>query len=200
MATHGLSLLTAGAALLSVAASVQAADKRPGILVIRGDDIGTENTSYYNRSMTGQFGRNHQADRDEHLPTMHGFDEFLGIANNSIVQYSTGIRAAASRSRSPGNLARAVVLAGFSKSRNAFRMTDMLLLATAIDSGGFACLALERGGEIVNRRKSTGLSHLGDRSDPLFQQTLRLGYPPVQNRRAGGIPGNFAESLFQIPA
>jgi arylsulfatase len=27
---------------------------------------------------TGQFGKNHQGDRDEHLPTMHGFDEFLG--------------------------------------------------------------------------------------------------------------------------
>ncbi|MHC5028108.1 MAG: arylsulfatase [Planctomycetota bacterium] len=28
--------------------------------------------------MTGQFGKNHLGDRDEHLPTMHGFDEFLG--------------------------------------------------------------------------------------------------------------------------
>lgn len=28
--------------------------------------------------MTGQFGKNHQGDRDEHLPTMHGFDEFFG--------------------------------------------------------------------------------------------------------------------------
>jgi len=27
---------------------------------------------------TGQFGKNHQGDRDEHLPTMHGFDEFIG--------------------------------------------------------------------------------------------------------------------------
>ncbi len=27
---------------------------------------------------TGQFGKNHFGDRDEHLPTMHGFDEFLG--------------------------------------------------------------------------------------------------------------------------
>jgi len=28
--------------------------------------------------MTGQFGKNHLGDRDEHLPTMHGFDEFFG--------------------------------------------------------------------------------------------------------------------------
>jgi len=28
--------------------------------------------------VTGQFGKNHQGDRDEHLPTNHGFDEFLG--------------------------------------------------------------------------------------------------------------------------
>ena len=28
--------------------------------------------------MTGQFGKNHLGDRDEHLPTHHGFDEFFG--------------------------------------------------------------------------------------------------------------------------
>ncbi|MFY9991273.1 MAG: arylsulfatase [Rhodoplanes sp.] len=27
---------------------------------------------------TGQFGKNHFGDRDEHLPTIHGFDEFFG--------------------------------------------------------------------------------------------------------------------------
>ena len=27
---------------------------------------------------TGQFGKNHLGDRDEHLPSNHGFDEFLG--------------------------------------------------------------------------------------------------------------------------
>jgi len=27
---------------------------------------------------TGQFGKNHLGDQDKHLPTMHGFDEFLG--------------------------------------------------------------------------------------------------------------------------
>ncbi|WIO75200.1 arylsulfatase [Porticoccaceae bacterium LTM1] len=29
--------------------------------------------------VTGQFGKNHLGDRDEHLPTNHGFDEFYGI-------------------------------------------------------------------------------------------------------------------------
>ncbi|MEH0664916.1 arylsulfatase [Vibrio scophthalmi] len=28
--------------------------------------------------MTGQFGKNHLGDKDEHLPTAHGFDEFFG--------------------------------------------------------------------------------------------------------------------------
>jgi arylsulfatase len=28
--------------------------------------------------VTGQFGKNHLGDRDEHLPTKHGFDEFFG--------------------------------------------------------------------------------------------------------------------------
>jgi len=128
------------------------AQDKPNVLVIWGDDIGTENISHYNRGMmgyqtpnidrvakegifftdyygqqsctagraafisgsvpvrsgmtkvglpgakegwqktdvtmatvmkslgysTGQFGKNHQGDRDEHLPTQHGFDEFLG--------------------------------------------------------------------------------------------------------------------------
>ena len=27
---------------------------------------------------TGQFGKNHLGDRDEFLPTVHGFDEFFG--------------------------------------------------------------------------------------------------------------------------
>ncbi|WP_182869622.1 arylsulfatase [Rhodopirellula sp. JC639] len=135
----------------AICASLRAQEK-PNILVIWGDDIGTENISHYNRGMmgyktpnidriakegvfftdyygqqsctagraafisgsvpvrsgmtkvglpgakegwqktdvtmatvmkslgyaTGQFGKNHQGDRDEHLPTMHGFDEFLG--------------------------------------------------------------------------------------------------------------------------
>ena len=130
----------------------RAAGKKPNILVIWGDDIGTWNISHNNRGMmgyktpnidriaregvsftdyygqqsctagraaflggnvpvrtgmtkvglpgakegwqktdvtiatvlksqgyaTGQFGKNHQGDRDEHLPTMHGFDEFFG--------------------------------------------------------------------------------------------------------------------------
>jgi arylsulfatase len=137
---------------IGVAAPAIAQSKRPNILVIWGDDIGTWNISHNNRGMmgystpnidriaregvgftdyyaqqsctagraafisgsvpvrsgmtkvglpgakegwqktdvtmatvlksqgyaTGQFGKNHQGDRDEHLPTMHGFDEFFG--------------------------------------------------------------------------------------------------------------------------
>ncbi len=132
----------------------EAADKKPNILVIWGDDIGYWNVSAYNQGMmgyktpnidriakegalftdwygqqsctagraafitgqspfrtgllkvglpgarkglqardvtiaellqaqgyvTGQFGKNHLGDRDEHLPTAHGFQEFLGVA------------------------------------------------------------------------------------------------------------------------
>ncbi|QOL24380.1 arylsulfatase [Thalassotalea sp. LPB0316] len=32
----------------------------------------------HNGYMTGQFGKNHLGDQDEHLPTKHGFDEFFG--------------------------------------------------------------------------------------------------------------------------
>ena len=132
--------------------AVSAAEKKPNILVIWGDDIGTWNISHNNRGMmgyqtpnidriakegvaftdyyaqqsctagraafisgsvpvrsgmtkvglpgakqgwqktdvtmatvlkgqgyaTGQFGKNHEGDRNEHLPTIHGFDEFMG--------------------------------------------------------------------------------------------------------------------------
>ena len=150
---YGLSLLTAGATLWGVTASVHAADaKKPNILIIMGDDIGLWNISAYNQGMmgyrtpnidsiakagalftdayaqqsctagraafitgqsgfrtgllkigmpggkegispkdptlaqllkplgymTGQFGKNHLGDRNEFLPTVHGFDEFYG--------------------------------------------------------------------------------------------------------------------------
>jgi arylsulfatase A-like enzyme len=145
----GLALFMAS---LVMAGPALAADKKPNILVIWGDDIGIENISYTNHGMmgyqtpnidriaregvgftdyygqqsctagraafiggivplrngmtkvglpgakegwqkvdvtmatvlksqgyaTGQFGKNHEGDLDEHLPTMHGFDEFLG--------------------------------------------------------------------------------------------------------------------------
>jgi arylsulfatase A-like enzyme len=138
--------------LVAITGFVNAQNKKPNILVIWGDDIGTWNISHNNRGMmgyrtpnidrvasegvsftdyyaqqsctagraafisgsvpvrsgmtkvgmpgakegwqksdvtmatvlkgagyaTGQFGKNHQGDRDEHLPTMHGFDEFMG--------------------------------------------------------------------------------------------------------------------------
>jgi arylsulfatase A-like enzyme len=149
---HSKTLTLAFALITGSALLAGAQNKKPNVLVIWGDDIGTENLSYYNRGMmgyqtpnidrvgkegvfftdyygqqsctagraafingscpvrtgmtkvgipsapegwqktdvtmatvmkslgymTGQFGKNHQGDRDEHLPTMHGFDEFLG--------------------------------------------------------------------------------------------------------------------------
>jgi len=146
-------LAVACMALLTAAMSAQAAaDKKPNILVIMGDDIGNWNVSAYNQGMmgfrtpnidsiakegalftdfygqqsctagraafltgqsgfrigllkigmpggkeglspkdptlaellkplgymTGQFGKNHLGDRNEFLPTVHGFDEFYG--------------------------------------------------------------------------------------------------------------------------
>ena len=65
---HGLSLLvatkrcivglTAGAALLGAAASALAADKKPNILVIMGDDIGWYNPSIYHRGDMGYWTPN----------------------------------------------------------------------------------------------------------------------------------------------
>jgi hypothetical protein len=49
--TNSLSLLTASAALACAVA--QAADKKPNILIIWGDDIGYWNPGCYNRGMMG---------------------------------------------------------------------------------------------------------------------------------------------------
>jgi arylsulfatase len=32
---------------------------------------------------TGQFGKNHLGDHNEHLPTVHGFDEFFATSTTS---------------------------------------------------------------------------------------------------------------------
>jgi arylsulfatase len=48
---HGLSLLAAGAALYGVAATVHAADKKPNILFIMGDDIGWMQPGCYHRGL-----------------------------------------------------------------------------------------------------------------------------------------------------
>ncbi len=149
---YGLSLLAVAAALVCAVSPAQAADKKPNIVVIMGDDIGIWNIGAYSRGMmagrtpnldklakegmlftdyyaeasctagranfitgelpirtgmttvgqagaptglpaeactiatalkaqgyaTGQFGKNHLGDRNEFLPTVHGFDEFFG--------------------------------------------------------------------------------------------------------------------------
>jgi arylsulfatase len=149
---YGLSVVMAAMTFTGAVALVHAADKKPNILVIWGDDIGQFNISAYNMGLmgyktpnidriakegaiftdwygqqsctagraafitgqspirtgltkvglpgapegmkkedptiagllkplgyvTGQFGKNHLGDRDEMLPTQHGFDEFFG--------------------------------------------------------------------------------------------------------------------------
>jgi len=51
---YGLSLLTAGATLYGVSATVQAQDKKPNIVVIMGDDVGIENIGAYNQGLMYQ--------------------------------------------------------------------------------------------------------------------------------------------------
>jgi arylsulfatase A-like enzyme len=41
---------------------------------------------------TGQFGKNHLGDRNEFLPTVHGFDEFSGISTISMPRMNRNTR------------------------------------------------------------------------------------------------------------
>src|SRR5664279_66667 len=50
---YGLTLLTASTALIGAGGKAQAADKKPNILIIWGDDIGGFNISAYNQGMMG---------------------------------------------------------------------------------------------------------------------------------------------------
>ena len=56
---------------------------------------------------TGQFGKNHLGDRDEHLPTNHGFDEFLGNLYHLTPRKSRKTRIISRTPRWPRSLARA---------------------------------------------------------------------------------------------
>jgi arylsulfatase A-like enzyme len=58
---------------------------------------------------TGQFGKNHFGDRNEYLPTLHGFDEFWGYRRStawpnpltSLVRARPGCRRSEARRPSP---------------------------------------------------------------------------------------------------
>ena len=58
--------------------------------------------------VTGQFGKNHLGDQDKHLPTNHGFDEFLAISTTSTLRRSqkpTTTRKIRSSARNSGHAA-----------------------------------------------------------------------------------------------
>jgi hypothetical protein len=50
---YGLTVLTASTALIGAGGTAHAADKKPNILILWGDDIGWFNTSCYNSGMMG---------------------------------------------------------------------------------------------------------------------------------------------------
>jgi len=216
---------------------VEAADKKPNILVIWGDDIGTENISYYNRGMmgyqtpnidrvgkegvfftdyygqqsctagraafingscpvrtgmtkvgipsapegwqktdvtmatvmkslgytTGQFGKNHQGDRDEHLPTLHGFDEFLGNL------YHLNAEEEPENEDYPGDM----VLAGGKTFKEVFGPRGVL-----------HCKADGKGGQTI---KDTGpLSK--KRMETIDEETLAAAKDFIKRQNASGQP------------
>jgi arylsulfatase A-like enzyme len=89
--------LVAGLVLVAGPASAQSPAKKPNIVILWGDDIGWFNVSAYNHGLmgyktpnTGQYGKNHLGDQDDHLPTAHGFDEFFGREYRAAGQEADG--------------------------------------------------------------------------------------------------------------
>jgi arylsulfatase A-like enzyme len=53
---------------------------QPGApLGLKADDVTLAELLKARGYATGQFGKSHVGDRNEHLPTVHGFDEFFGL-------------------------------------------------------------------------------------------------------------------------
>ena len=57
--------------------------------------------------ITGQFGKNHLGDRDEHLPTAHGFGEFYGSLYHLTLSRSRSTRTISKTRRCGKNMPRA---------------------------------------------------------------------------------------------
>ncbi len=66
----GQSPLRVGLATVGLPGAPQGLQKEDPTLAVMLKSLGYK---------TGQFGKNHLGDQDEHLPTAHGFDEFYGI-------------------------------------------------------------------------------------------------------------------------
>ena len=87
---NGLSLLLATAALLSAVALAQAADQKPNILFIMGDDIGMWNIGAYHRGMMAEpLEDNLSFGEQMSVPGRRGFCLF-GIALKSYCQPRQG--------------------------------------------------------------------------------------------------------------
>jgi len=83
---------------------------------------------------SAQIGKNHLGDRNEYLPTVHGFDEFYGILYhlNAIGSQGRGVRSAGPFPHPPFN-----PCVRFSRTR----LTDDLLDMVTLPSGIGWCLA-----------------------------------------------------------
>ncbi|MBL8900125.1 MAG: arylsulfatase [Planctomycetes bacterium] len=112
---------------------------------------------------TGQFGKNHQGDRDEHLPTMHGFDEFLGNL------YHLNAEEEPEHRDYPGNL----VLENGKTFRQVFGPRGVL-----------HCKADGKGGQTI---KDTG-PLTRKRMETIDEETLAAAKEFIQRQHAAGQP------------
>ena len=112
---------------------------------------------------TGQFGKNHLGDRDEHLPTNHGFDEFFGNL------YHLNAEEEPENEDYPGDM----VVAGGMTFQEKFGPRGVIHSWANADG----TQRIEDTGPLTKKRMETVDDETSDRAIAFMEETVKAGKP-----------------------
>ena len=144
---------------------------------------------------TAQFGKNHLGDRDEHLPTMHGFDEFFGIlyhlnAYNELESGDYPKDPAFRKKFGPRNPLRTIAQADGTQSIEDMGPLTIARMRTFDDE------VLEAGLDFIKRKHKEGQPFF------LWMNSTRMHYPTYVPKAWEGASGKglYADGVLQHDA